>query len=113
MKIVVCRNCGIAMYAQVTSCLKCKLSNLNYYDLYLGDSGIDVEKRIEQLTAPYKKQYASSYFSLFLVSAVALSIAGWHEYTFHPNGYVVSTANSIFELKPKYKVANTTRAKAL
>lgn len=95
MKVVVCRNCGIAMYAVVPSCLKCKQSELNYHDLYFSPSGIDLEKKVDSLTAPYKKQYANPVLSLLIIIGVCVAVAGWHEYTYHPYGFVRTTALSM------------------
>lgn len=93
------------MYAAVSSCLRCKQSKLNYHDLYLSQNGIDLERRIDELTSPYKPKYAPPIFSVLIILGIATSIAGWHEYCYHPNGYVRQTANAYLDVKQDKKVA--------
>ena len=106
MKVVVCRCCGIAMYAVVYTCLRCKQSKLNYHDLYIGQNGMDLERRIAELTSPYQPKYAQPLISMLIVFGIALSGAGWHQYCFHPEGYVAQTANAYIDLGQKSLASN-------
>lgn len=83
------------MTGGVESCRSCRFSDLEYHDLCYDTNFIDLGKKLDAISAPYKKQYPSSLWGLLLVATVASGAALFHQYAYNPDGYITRQANAI------------------